>query len=195
MDPTIETTELSGVEVTAVKRPIVFTDDTQAAAASATFKGKTKKRIAHSNYFITVSTNEQFTEFQEEQFVKRAKELEAIYNDVMTHIDKYIVFKEPNTSDTFSPEYFQRIEHDVAFERGKTTGYLHFHALLQISHWSKIKVDFELMRKDLSEGLWGVGTPHRVYLMTRWFADTKQTLESYISKNYEELRKKGIDLA
>jgi hypothetical protein len=190
MDPeTTERTHESGVPIETTTRPIVFTDSSTGVQAKIEEKAK---KLNHSNYFLTCSTNETFSDFQKDEFLERAVQLEQAYTNVMEHIERYITFQIPG--DSFRRGVVEKVEHEHVIERGPKYGNLHFHAIVKIAHRSRVKVDFELMKQHLSEALWGEGTSRRVYMWHSWFKETKIDLQSYIQKNYDMLKRKGIDI-
>ena len=59
-----------------------FPDDTE------TKDNKKKIKIKHSDYFITINTNETFTEMQDEKYNRRAK---VLWEGITDNLQKYIL--------------------------------------------------------------------------------------------------------
>ena len=164
-----------------------FTDDTE------TKDNKKKIKIKHTDYFITINTNETFSEMQEEKYNRRAEQLAKIWENVMDNIHKYTVFKEPHEEDTFCREKIKAVNNEYAIERGGKTGYLHLHAILQYSHYSKIQINIPLLKEDISKALWGPDTKRRVFFNSQFFKDSKINLLEYINKNAKNIQSRIRD--
>ena len=176
--------EKNGIEITHVEHPIP-------PAGPAPVAAPKKKKLAHTNYFLTVSTNERFTDFQEAEYQAAAKRLHDAFYYTLDNLDRYVTMSEGHT---FAKPFIKDIYTNMSIERGTKNNHLHLHAIIMISHYSHISVDFKQMKAVFNEMIFGANDPRSVHFLTCWFNSAKETLESYISKNQSDLRKRGVDV-
>lgn len=161
------------------------------AEVSAAEAAEAKKgRLKHSNYFITVNTNQVFTDFQGAQLQAAVAQLDSIWLGILKHIRNY--FKVP---EDFKPNMVKGIEAEYSIEVGPKTKMLHLHAVLLIQHRTTLQLDYQLIKKAIISQLYPQGGGKTIHFDSRYFKDAKTTLLGYIRKNGEFLRQqKGHDM-
>lgn len=172
--------EKNGVDMTIVERPIPST---------TTKPAPTKKKLAHTNYFLTVSTNERFTDFQENEYQAAAKRLHDAFYYVLDNLDTFIAMPE---GESFAKPYVKDVYTDMAIELSPSKNHLHLHSIIMISHYSRISVNFKAMKEVFNQKIFGEGDSRSVYFYTKWFNSAKESLETYITKNQTDLRRQGV---
>lgn len=103
-----------------------------------------KEQNKQSNFFITVNTNQRVGGRQDELVVLFGEVVTNFCNNMPDFIDTY---EGHPTDDARTYDIIPRIE------KGPKTKCLHLHLRLEITHRSKIKVNFKRVRKYFKEEL------------------------------------------
>ena len=143
---------------------------------SATEKPREAKP-KRSSWLYTVSTNQRY-----EDDDPNLENDEAVFNDVVydicENIGDYLVFKVDG--DGFTDDKVQYANSDFVVERGGKTKALHAHILIQISHHSRIHLDYEGIKRQVEESL-GI----KVYINGKLCKPTSDHyLSEYLHKHY-----------
>jgi len=158
-----------------------------------------KKRLRHSNWFITINTNEMFTDLQGGQFAERAQLLQDVWVSIVDNLHDFVTFidektGEPVAEDRWNRENIERVDNEFSVERGPKTKMLHLHAILMIAHRTKLRLNLDKIRRYVRTHIFGEEDVRTIHLDARSFADAKMTLRDYINKNKDQLKRRGHDV-
>lgn len=130
-----------------------------------------------SGWLYTVSTNQRY-EDDDPDLANDENVFAEVVNEICENIGDYLIFKVEG--DGFTDEKVQFANSDYVIERGGKTKALHAHILIQISHHSRIHLDFEKIKDRIQEEL-GV----KVYINGKLVKPTSDHfLSEYLSKHY-----------
>ena len=110
-------------------------------------KEKNKKPI-HSNFLITVNTNQQYKD--DENLKDDVEVFDEIINNLLNNIDQYIklpegvVFDEPHIKD---------VNVDYVVEVGDIKKQIHTHIMIKITHFTKVQLQYMDIKRDIKEAL------------------------------------------
>lgn len=151
--------------------------DTEPAAPLAV----PKKRLAHSNFFLTINTNQVFRGGEEgyKPFVDRFKEaLGDIFGP--DHLGDFINITVPGHS--FDSDYIKDVDVEFVVERGGKLNTIHAHGLIKISHWSLISLNYHKVREEMIKRMELPG----LYMNVKLFRNSNDKLQDYLYKDVDE---------
>jgi len=155
------------------------TDITQPSEQLKKNKRQYKTTLKHSNFFLTINTNQRFR-IRDERDVQEVQEFANRFKDTLTHIFDNIqqYLKVPEDSE-WNRKYFENINVESAVERSPDTDTVHAHILIKVDHRTKVQLDYDAIKNYILEQM---GLPN-IHLFNRVYFDTHATLEDYIFKN------------
>lgn len=147
---------------------------------NATNNSKIKKaRLHHSNYYITINTNQRFTGHEEEfnLFVENFQN--TIDNVLMSNdgLKQIIKFKDPSAN--FTTQFIDSINPEGVVEKSPNNNTIHAHILLKISHRTLISLDYDLIKQKIQEEM----NLKNIYMSVRVYRSSTDQLEDYLKKN------------
>ena len=110
-------------------------------------KEKNKKPI-HSNYLITVNTNQQYK--NDENLQNDVTIFDEIINNLLNNIDQYI--KLPDGI-PFDEPYIKDVTVDYVVEVGDIKKQIHTHIMIKITHFTKVQLQYLNIKQDIKEAL------------------------------------------
>jgi ribosomal protein L30/L7E len=131
----------------------------------------------HSNYFITINTNQVFTGLEEgfEEYKQRFKNvIREVFS--LANIPNFI--KVNREGEHFGYPFINRVEVQAAYELGPKKSTLHCHLLLKIAHYTNVSIDNPAIRDMICPRM-GL---KNIHIDTRLFRGANDTLEDYIRK-------------
>ena len=135
------------------------------------------KQLRHSNFFITINTNQRFNPYSEECKIFKGKLQNAVDKLLTEKMNEIIEFKEEGE---FNTEYIKNIDIQNALEIGPETNTVHSHTLLMINHYSNIKLNYKVINEFIKTEL-GL---KNIYLNNRVAhgINSMNNLKDYLSK-------------
>jgi hypothetical protein len=107
-----------------------------------------KKRIKYSNWFVTVNPNivmDVGDKRYKKYYETFKKTLDAIFDKKKIH--NFIEIK--NTTDKFDDQYIKNINVHYTTEFGEKNRNLHGHAMIEIKHYTLLRLNYEKIRKTV----------------------------------------------
>jgi len=158
-----------------------------------------KGRLANSNWFITINTNQRFDSYDDARPLLRA--LQIAIKNVFQNLAQYVQFKpaEVAAGHTWSPEYIDRVRVKQGVEFSEARGLAHVHFMIAIRHRSKIQLNYQKIQDDVRQYiaehcpescLAEDGKPKTLYFYSKVYRDAAANFESYINKDGEIRRTK-----
>jgi hypothetical protein len=139
-------------------------------------KKEKKKQLRHSNFFMTLNTNQRYDEMNEEfaPFVAKFKaSLQDLFNN---HMKDIVKIKEGDSEDDI-----RDVKTEFCVEKAPTTNTIHSHAIISISHYTNVQLDYKFITEYIKQQM-GLDN---LYLKNKVFygANNSQTLKDYIEKS------------
>lgn len=139
-----------------------------------------RKRLRHSNFYVTLNTNQRFQAGQEGlvEFVQR---LRQVASEVFsrTSIGDYMQLKKEGHK--FTKEFVKSVEIDRVVERGAKNDTIHLHCLVKVAHWSSVSLDYAKIRAKFINDL---GLPG-LYLKIKLYHNANDSLTNYLYKDQD----------
>lgn len=130
-----------------------------------------------SCWLYTLSTNQRYAD-DDTNLEEDEAAFADVIEDICQNIGDYLIFKIEGHS--FTGETVQSANSDFTIERGPKTKALHAHILIQITHFSRIHLDYEKVKLKVQEELGVV-----CYMNGKLVRPTAETdLMAYLSKHH-----------
>ena len=113
----------------------------------------------HSNFLLTINTNQQYKE-NDEHLKDDIEIFDTSIKTILNNIDQYVNL--PPT-DKWDDNTIKDADIDYTIERGGKKGQLHIHILFKFKHLSKIQLNYTKIKDKLIKDL-GL---HNVYMYNR----------------------------
>lgn len=139
-----------------------------------------KKQLKHSNFYITINTNQQFKSDDDPKSKLLQQQLKDSISHCFNNIKDYIVLKDKNKDVTISKEWIKSIDLDGVVEVGEKYHQPHAHLLIHISHYTYIHFNYQKLKEEILENT-GLDT---VYVYCKLYKDARANLKDYINKKY-----------
>ena len=159
--------DMPDVSITDVK-----TDDSKIDSAK-----KKYKQLRKSNFYITINTNKRFNphSLEVKEFKKKFKKC---CDELLGPSKIPELFKIKEEGKQFNRENIKGIKITKVIEIGGTTHCVHLHAIIQVSHYVNIHLNYEEIIKFVKEKM---NLPN-IYFNNRVWRDNGQNLEEYLKK-------------
>ena len=108
-----------------------------------------KKTWKHSNFFLTINTNQRYTN-DDPNLQSDTEIFEQIINNMLNNLDQYIKF--PNGDDWQTAD-INDVDVDYVIEKGTKKNCLHAHAVIKIKHNTKVQIDFPKIQRSIADEL------------------------------------------
>lgn len=138
---------------------------------------KVPKKLAHSNFLLTINTQRVYDEGTPQLTEDRAL-FEKIIEKFLHNIENYLKIKEDGVS--FSKKYFEDIRADYVVELGTKQRRLHTHIMLMIAHRTKIHLDENAIREYFKKEL----NVDSLYYNRKVFYSSEQNIQDYLKKQF-----------
>ena len=120
-------------------------------------KKEKNEKPKHSSFLLTINTNQKP---DVENIQNDMEILDDTTQQILNNIQNYIKLPDPSDWDNGK---VTDVNIDYSLEQGEKFGRLHLHILLRFTHFSKIQLDYEAIKKKINEDL-GL---HNIYLYNR----------------------------
>jgi len=149
-------------------------------AIDPTEKKKKKKKIRYSSFYITLNTN---TKYEDAILFEKAELLESILKRILSadQIIQLLVPREEGVE--LNAESVKKITSQAGIEVGETNGFLHAHILIEVSHYTKIHLNYNLIAEKIKQEM---DLPHLPYIYSRLYKNVGRQLEDYLFKNVKK---------
>lgn len=135
-----------------------------------------RKKLAHSNFFITINTNKSFQTQDEAQ--PMTSKLEQVLDKVLAKVADYIIIEEPG-KESIEPGMIKAINIDGVAEIGPRSFQPHAHVMIAISHYTKLKLDYKQLKEDVKTEM---GIEEDIYFFSKLYRDAKANFLDYMKK-------------
>lgn len=137
-----------------------------------------KERAKVSNWLLTINSQQRYDEDDPEKD-EDAEVFEDSVNEILKDLPHYVNVTEEGHS--WSKDHIEDVSADYVVEWGPKTRCLHAHVLVKIKHRTKIRLDYEAIRKKIERDL-GV----TIYFNSKLVRPSSDDfLLEYISKYYK----------
>lgn len=150
--------------------------------AVKTSRKKALRNLRHSNYFLTINTQQRYTGHEEdyEEFVEKFREvIDHIFSRenlpnilVLTDVAK-------EKGHTLTPQYVKQIKIEKAIERGGKNDTVHVHILFKVAHYTNLSLKYS----DIKQAVQDQMELPSVYMQSKLYKNAEDTLENYLMKN------------
>ena len=159
------------------KNTVPIVSDSKVTNVRGQQNKKATKRIKNSNFVLLINPNRKIGPYEEE-LEPFCQTLKDSVEEIIQNIGDYLLIEEDGHE--FTPEWFKKVEAISRVERGEEQDRVHCHALVCVSHYSKIKLDLGKIRERIIEDC-NVSNPFiRVRVMRSVFG--KHVLDATKSK-------------
>ena len=107
------------------------------------------KPLMKTNFLLTINTNQQYKE-NDEHLNNDISIFETTINDILNHIDEYINLPQ---GDKWDDDTIKDADLDYTIERGTKKGQLHIHILFKFKHHTKIQLNYQKIKEDITKKL------------------------------------------
>ncbi len=129
----------------------------------------------HSNFLLTINTNQQYKE-NDEHLQDDIEIFDHSIKTILNNIDQYINLPE---TDKWNDDTIKDCDIDYTIERGSKKGQLHIHILFKFKHHSKIQLNYTKIKDKLIKDL-GL---KNVYMYNRLIRNNgSENVLDYLSK-------------
>src|SRR6202034_4503182 len=146
-----------------------------------------KKNVKkYSNYFITINPNISI-DLGDPNFKKYYNVLKSIADEIFEkqNIHNFVIIKKKK--DSFNKEVIQKVNINYTIEYGSEMHYLHIHALLEIKHFTLLKLNYDKIRSLVKDKLVQenfINISNEIHLDVQLIRSTnRKTILDYIKKN------------
>ena len=133
--------------------------------------------MRHSNFFITLNTNQRFNELSKEYEDYRDKFRKCI-DQLFSKDNLHNLFKFKEEDKSFGSKTIKSINIDKVVELGEENKCIHLHALISVSQYTPIHLNYTYITDFVKQKM-GL---ENVYFNNKVFRDNKLTLLDYINK-------------
>ena len=113
---------------------------------------KKKEKIIkpkHSNFLLTINTNQQYKD-DDEHSEDDIEIFDESIKTILNNIDQYINLP---ATDKWDDDFIKDLDVDYVIERGAKKGQLHIHILFKFKHHSRIQLNYEKIKDKLKTDL------------------------------------------
>ena len=103
----------------------------------------------HSNFLLTINTNQQYTD-DDEHLEDDTEIFDESIKTILNNIDQYIYLPE---ADKWDDDFIKDVDVDYVIERGGKKGQLHIHILFKFKHHSRLQLNYEKIKEKLKKDL------------------------------------------
>ena len=129
----------------------------------------------HSNFLLTINTNQQYKD-NDEHLQDDIEIFDESIKTILNNIDQYINLPE---TDKWNDETIKDCDIDYTIERGSKKGQLHIHILFKFKHHSRLQLNYEKIKEKLKTDL-GL---NNVYMYNRLVRNSgNDSIIDYLSK-------------
>ena len=107
------------------------------------------KKSKYSNFLLTINTNQQYKE-GDENLDNDIEVFETTIKEILNSIDKYI--KLPDGV-LWNDDTIKDVDIDYVIEKGLKKGQIHVHILFKIKHTTKVLLDYDGIKKKICDDL------------------------------------------
>jgi len=134
------------------------------------------KRLRHSNWYLTLNTNQ---EVNEEQIAERSQQFKKAL-EVLFSPEEIQKFLYSPLGDPIDETTIKKIDTESAIEVGSKNKYLHCHCLFAVSHYTRLRLKYDVIRERFQSLM---ELPFPPYFYSKCYFDSKANLVEYIRKN------------
>ena len=129
----------------------------------------------HSNFLLTINTNQQYKD-NDEHLQDDIEIFDESIKTILNNIDQYINLPE---TDKWDDDTIKDADIDYTIERGGKKGQLHIHILFKFKHHSRLQLNYEKIKDKLKTDL-GLDN---VYMYNRLIRNNgSENVLDYLSK-------------
>ena len=129
----------------------------------------------HSNFLLTINTNQQYKD-DDEHLQDDIEIFDESIKTILNNIDQYINLPE---TDKWDDETIKNVDVDYVIEHGGKKGQLHIHILFKFKHHSRLQLKYEKIKEKLKTDL-GL---NNLYLYNRLVRNSgNDSIIDYLSK-------------
>ena len=108
-------------------------------------KNEPKKRLIHSNFLLTINTQQRYAQ-DDPHLNDDAEFFENTIQEMLNSVEHYIKLPE---GDSWNNDTIKNVDIDYTVERGTKHGQLHCHILLKFDHSTKVQLDYAKIREKI----------------------------------------------
>ena len=139
-----------------------------------------KGRRAYSNYFATYNTNKTPAEIDPKYFEKLLQDV--LHQDTIAD-NIYYVDEEGRKTNEDNGDKIENVKLKTVVEVGGKMNYVHFHFLLAITHYTRLRIDYLDLRDSINSKLAPFGIKV-AYTYHHLYRDASQNIDAYIAKTH-----------
>jgi hypothetical protein len=139
---------------------------------------KKSKKLKYSTIHLLINTNVKYD--TPESLEEGDFKLQQIMYRLLGYLKVLDYIEIKQEGDTLSDETIKKVTVDGDTELAEKTGYLHYHAMIEISHYTLIKLNIDAIRDDIYREM---GLPHKPYIQYKLHKNSAKYLAAYIHKD------------
>jgi hypothetical protein len=112
-------------------------------------KKEKNKPLMKTNFLLTINTNQQYKE-GDKHLNNDIEVFEDTIKDILSRIDEYINLPQ---GDKWNDDTIKDADLDYTIERGTKKGQLHIHILFKFKHHTKIQLNYQKIKEDITKKL------------------------------------------
>ena len=112
-------------------------------------KKEKNKPLMKTNFLLTINTNQQYKE-GDKHLNNDIEVFEDTIKDILSRIDEYINLPQ---GDKWDDDTIKDADLDYTIERGPKKGQLHIHILFKFKHHTKIQLNYQKIKEDITKKL------------------------------------------
>jgi hypothetical protein len=112
-------------------------------------KKEKNKPLMKTNFLLTINTNQQYKE-GDKHLNNDIEVFEDTIKDILSRIDEYINLPQ---GDKWDDDTIKDADLDYTIERGTKKGQLHIHILFKFKHHTKIQLNYQKIKDDITKKL------------------------------------------
>ena len=112
-------------------------------------KKEKNKPLMKTNFLLTINTNQQYKE-GDKHLNNDIEVFEDTTKDILSRIDEYINLPQ---GDKWDDDTIKDADLDYTIERGTKKGQLHIHILFKFKHHTKIQLNYQKIKEDITKKL------------------------------------------
>ena len=138
-------------------------------------KVEKNKAPINSNFLLTINTNQQYKD-TDENLDNDIEIFEETINDILNNVDQYINIA---PGDLWDDKTIRDVQIDYTIERGTIKHQLHIHIFFKIQHFTKIQLNYQKIKDKIKKDL-GL---NNIYLNNRLVRNSgAQNILEYLDK-------------
>jgi uncharacterized protein YecE (DUF72 family) len=153
---------------------------------------KPVKRVKHSNFAITVNTNQQIGPYEErlEPFCEQLEECFKVSvshyptysrKDIFENLHDYVCVLDPEHE--WERERVKRTDCETEVERGGKMNQIHAHALICVTHYTKVQLNIKELRAKICKDMGLKNVYIQIKILRGSPGSDRQRWQDYIRKN------------